>query len=136
MVEANCYAILFADKVIREDNGKIGVIGMFEHFFSQVVPFQPMPWGIFIGIDNLPPGKYVLTANLVHEETQAVVLPIQVTVEQKMAGAVQLPIPVSVLFQSFGQYSFTVNLNGSQIGSRVLDVKKLEMGAGGNAGLQ
>ena len=66
-MEANCFAILFADRVIREDNGKIGVIGIFENFFAPTVPFQPLPWALYLGIDNVPPGQYTLTANLVHE---------------------------------------------------------------------
>lgn len=133
MVDANCFAILFADRVIREDNGKIGVIGIFENFISHAVPFQPLPWGIFLGIDNLPIGKYVVTANLVHEDTQSVVLPISLNLEQVGNGVVQIPIPVAgVWFPAFGKYSFTVNLNGRQIGSRILDIKKLEVGEGGN----
>jgi len=132
MMEANCYAILFADRVIREDNGKIGVIGIFENFFSPSVPFQPAPWGIFLGLDNVPAGHYVLTANLVHEDTQSVVLPISLNLEQKVAGVVQIPLPVmGVPFASFGRYSFTVNLNGSQVGSRILTVTRLDPGAGG-----
>ena len=135
MIEANCYAILFADRVIREDNGKIGVIGLFENFFSPSVPFQPHPWGIFLGLDNLPAGRYVLTANLVHEETQSVVLPISLNLEQNVSGVIQIPLPVAGIgFPSFGRYSFTVNLNGTQVGSRILTVTKLETGAGGNVG--
>lgn len=131
MTEANCYAILFGDRVIREDNGKIGVIGLFENFFSPTVPFQPQPWGIFLGLDNLPVGQYVLTANLVHEETQSVVLPISLNLEQKIPGAVQIPLPVAgIVFPLFGKYSFTVNLNGTQIGSRILTVTKLDRGPG------
>jgi len=125
MTEANCYAILFADRVIREDNGKIGVIGLFENFFSPAVPFQPQPWGIFLGLDNVPPGRYVLTANLVHEQTQAVILPISLNVEQSNSGVVQIPLPVAgIAFPAFGKYSFTLNLDGTQVGSRILTVTK------------
>lgn len=123
MIEANCYAILFADRLIREDNGKIGVIGLFETFFTPVVPFTPLPWGIFLALDNLPEGQYVLTANLVHEETQAVVLPVSLNLEQKIPGVVQISLPLAgVAFPRFGKYALTVNLDGIQIGSRILTV--------------
>jgi len=126
-MEVHCYALLFADRILREDNGKFGLIGVFEQFFAVSVPFQPLPWGIFVAFDNVSAGQYVVTVNLVHDETQSVVLPITVNLDQKGQGPVQLPLAVPALrFPAYGVYSLTVNLNGTQIGSRTLTVKKAE----------
>ena len=130
--EANCYAILFADRLIREDNGKIGLIGIFERFTAPSLPFVPLPWGIYIAIDNLSPGKHVLTANLVHDETQAVVYPLALNLEQHGPGPIQIPLTVPPLqFPVYGTYSLTVNLDGFQIGSRILHILRPESVGGG-----
>ena len=126
-MEAVCYAILFGDRVIREDNGKIGIIGSFGNLLAPSVPFQTQPWGIYIALDNVSVGEYSLTANLVHEKTQAVVLPINIKFSQQLKGPIEINIPVvGIWFPDYGDYSFTVNLEGQLVGSRVLRVMRPE----------
>jgi hypothetical protein len=127
MGEPNCYSILFADRIIREDNGKIGLVGIFEQFMAPSLPFAPLPWGIYIAIDNVDPGKHILTANLAQDETQSVLFPVTLNLEQHGPGPIQIPLAVPpIQFSAYGSYSLTVNLDGSQIGSRILKLLRPE----------
>lgn len=127
MAVGRSYAILFADRVIREDNGKYGCVGLFDQVNAQSVPFAALPWYIFVGLEGIGVGRHVITLNLVHDATQAVVVPVSIEVEQMGEGQVALPVPVvGVWFPQFGRYTLTVNVDGFQVGSRPLQVVNMQ----------
>lgn len=74
-MEAVCFALLFADRVITENNGKKGLIGVFSNFNFSRFPAMEPPWFIFAALANLE-GKHEFSINLVRDDAQQVVLPI------------------------------------------------------------
>jgi len=126
MASCRVFSILFADRVIREDNGKFGIIGVFDQLNAASVPFPALPWAIVVGLEEVPKGKHVVTINLVHDETQSVILPVTLEAMQIGEGSVIIPIPVSgIWIPQFGRYTLTVNFDGLQVGSRALHVRNL-----------
>lgn len=126
-MQPQCIALLFADRVFREDNGKFGVLGIFDAFNFPQFPIVTPPWGIFILLSNLSSGKHPLTINLVHDQTDAVVLPFvgELNIAEEDAPA-QINLPVNgVLLPAPGDYTLTLNLDGKQIASRRLHVNQI-----------
>jgi hypothetical protein len=123
MSEAVCYALLLADKVFKEDNGKSGVVGIFNmlHFSSFPAPVT-FPWSIFVGLANID-RKITISINLVHDETLTVVLPLSFDVELKEGNSIEFGVPgPSVVFPKPGKYTLTLNVDGQQVQSRTLEV--------------
>jgi len=122
-METSCFALLFADRVITEDNGKKGVIGVFSAFHFPQFPAVAPSWFIYAAFSNLV-GKHEFSLNLVRDDAQQVVLPIAGEVDVPAAGNdIELVIPVSNLtFQKPGIHTLTCNIDGYQVASRLLRV--------------
>jgi len=125
-------ALLCCERVITEHNGKKGLIGVFTQFNFPRVPAANLPWFVYAWVANLSAGSHTFTLNLVHDNTQAVVLSVGGDVEVKEVGVdVDLAVPVgSVIFPKFGAYSLTFNVDMDQVGSRVLRVTERREGDG------
>jgi hypothetical protein len=65
------YSLLCADRIITENNGKKGIIGVFSGFQFPSFPSPPTHWFIYAGLANLG-AKQDFSLNLVHEESQHV----------------------------------------------------------------
>jgi len=125
-MEAVCYSLLFADRVITENNGKKGIIGVFGAFNFPHFPAIAPPWFIYAGVTNLR-GHHEFSFNLVRDEAQHVVLPI--------AGEIEVPdddkdievvIPIiNCTFHKPGIHTLTFNIDGIQIASRMLRVNQI-----------
>ncbi len=124
-MEARCYSILFADRAITEDNGKKGLIGIFSGFNFPKFPAGVPLWFAYIALDNVPAGRHEFSVNLVRDEATQVVWASGGEVELKddVIRQIEIVLPVlNCLFQKPGKHSLTVNLDGYQIGSRIIDV--------------
>ena len=75
MSEPVLLALLFADRVHTEDNGKKGIIGTFNRFFAPSFPIQFPPWAIYVPVTNLK-GQHKFQIDLTHTETNQVILPL------------------------------------------------------------
>ena len=126
-----CYSLLFADKVITEDNGKKGLIGIFGNFNFPSFPAISPPWFIYAAVSNLT-GRHEFSINLVRDEAQHVVLPIAGEIEfPEKGGDVELIFPIGNLtFQKPGVHTLTFNIDGQQLCSRILTVNKSEPSGG------
>jgi hypothetical protein len=51
-MEGKCNALLIADRVIREDNGKRGIIGSFNTFNFPAFPAVAPPFVIYANLDD------------------------------------------------------------------------------------
>lgn len=129
-METMCYGILLADRIIREDNGKMGIIGVFSQLnFPNLPTVFNGPWAIYVGLANIR-GKHTISMNLVHDATTSVVLPIsfEVSVPPEAHNAIELNIPCPpVLFNNSGSHTLTINIDGHQVASRIIQVNILSV---------
>ena len=65
--EVNVHALLFADRIIVENNGEKGLIGVFASFSFPAFPVQAPLWYIYIALDNIRSGKHTFTLNMVKD---------------------------------------------------------------------
>lgn len=117
------YALLCADRVITENNGKKGLIGVFSGFQFPAFPSPPTHWFIYAGLANLH-GKQDFALNLVHEESQHVLFSVGGEISATTGHQeVELVVPVAnLVFQRAGSYVLTLNVGGIPAASRVLRV--------------
>ena len=129
MAEPVFHALLLADKVIVENNGKKGLIGVFNRFRFPSFPANSPSWFIFLTVSNLC-GKHSFSINLTLDEAQIVVLPIGGEFQSEDINAeIELILPVRMVsFPKAGTYTLTVNIDGKQLASKVLKVEKHEEG--------
>ncbi len=124
MPEPVLVGLLFADKVITENNGKKGILGTFTQFNAQNFPVIFPPWYLYAAVTNLV-GKHRFALNLVSEDNQ-VIVPLSGEFEvAEPLGVVELdPIIVSANFPRPGNYTLTFHVDGDFVGSRVLTVRQ------------
>ncbi len=124
MEEPVFIGLLFADKIITEDNGKKSIIGTFSVFNSKVYPVVFPPWFIYAGFTNIQ-GKHEFAINLVKDDSQQVILPISGQFDSKdRANVVELTFAIGgAVFPGAGIYSLTFHIDGKQVGSRILQAK-------------
>lgn len=121
------HAFLTADRVITEDNGKKGIIGIFNMFNFPRFPAQAPPWFAFIALDNIT-GHNEFTINFVHQETQQVMFSAGGAFDVNgplPAAAIPLPIP-SLVFQRPGPYVLSFVLNTREIVTRIIQVNQIQ----------
>ncbi|HUX22295.1 MAG TPA: hypothetical protein VMW69_13720 [Spirochaetia bacterium] len=119
-----CFALLCADRVITENNGKKGLIGVFSGFHFPQFPSLPTQWFIYAGLANLP-GENRFSINLVHDETQSVLLSLggDLNVKEGEESDIELVVPVmNLVFQRPGAHTLILNVEGIPYASRVLRV--------------
>jgi hypothetical protein len=127
MTEPVFVALLAADRVISEDNGKKGIIGTFTQFKAPRYPAVFPPWFVYAAVTNLV-DAHSFSLNLVNDETQQVVFSAagQFMVDESRK-VVELVIPMlNVVFPAAGTYNLLFNVDGDQIGSRLLETAKVD----------
>lgn len=124
MNETVVNALLLSDKVITEDNGKKGVIGIFSKFRFPKFPIVSPPWFIYASVTNLRE-HHDMSFNLVQTDSQTVVLSVGGEIESKDPNAViEIVLPViNVRFPKEGSYILQFNIDGRQVGSRNIQVE-------------
>jgi len=131
MSEPVLVALLFADRVITENNNKKGIIGTFTRFFAPQFPVTFPPWAIYAAAANAP-GEHDFALTLTHTETNQVALPINGKFQALNADEiVELTINIgNAIFPKDGKYSLTFHIDGELIGSRILFVELLKQSGG------
>jgi hypothetical protein len=131
MSEPVLVGLLFADKIIIENNGKRGIIGTFNRFYSKKFPIAFPPWAIYAAVTNLE-GKHEFALTLVREETNQVIMPLngQFDVRGRNDVVELTPAILGVVFPQPGTYILTFSVDGIQLGARVLFVDQVKEGQG------
>jgi len=131
-IEPDIIAILTADKVIREDNGKFGIIGIFSSFTFPGFPAVAPPWFIFVAVSNIR-GEHEFSFNLVEKSSTVVVLSVGGKMEIKdPADELPIVIPVSnVTFPKEGIYTLFFSIDGREYAHRKLTTKLVTRQIGG-----
>ena len=117
-------ALLTADRVIEERNGKKSLIGVFDRFNLQSFPSVGLPpWYIYASVSNLSAGAHQCVINIVSDDSHAVLFS---TTGELMVNdvtqQVELFMPVSIVFPTSGMYTVTLHLDGTEALSRTLRV--------------
>ncbi len=123
-VEIVLHAIVFADKAIEENNGKKGLIGIFQSFnFSQFPTVAPT-WYVYVAFGNVAKGRHDVTVNVVLDDTGSVIVRSHGEVQVRTSATdVEIVFPMAgAAFRAPGLHWLTVTLDKAQIGSRVLRV--------------
>ena len=127
MPEPVFVALLLADRVITEDNQKKAIIGTFTQFSVLRVPAGLPPWFIYAAVTNIS-GECPFSVNLVYDKSQQVIFSAGGAIKvDDPRRVVELVIPVpNVVFPEFGTYIVSFHVGGEQIGSRIVDVLRIE----------
>jgi hypothetical protein len=128
MSEPVLVALLFADRVIVEDkNLKKALIGVFSIFHAEKFPAVFAPWYIYASVTNLF-GEHNYSLNLVYDKAAQVIIPIGgKIVSDNARRVVELVFPIfGAVFPEEGTYTLTFNIEGVPIGSRILEVVKMQ----------
>ena len=123
-MEIVLHAIVFADKAIEENNGKKGLIGIFQSFNFARFPTVAPTWYVYVALGNVSKGRHDVTVNIVHDDTGSVIVRSHGEVQVRTSAAdVEIVFPMAgAAFRSPGVHWLTVTLDQAQIGSRVLHV--------------
>ena len=127
-MEVNVHGLLFADRIITENNGKKGLIGVFSNFNFPAFPAQAPPWFIYVALDNVDKVKHIFTVNIVREQGSQVVFSGSAEFEhtEGMKGVEMiLPIP-AIILPGNGNYVVSIHLDNREIASRILRVLLLQ----------
>jgi hypothetical protein len=127
-----CNSLLMADRVIREDNGKRGIIGSFNTFNFPVFPSTAPPFFVYANLEDFE-GKHEFSVTVAREGAELVVFSaggeIQFEDENREA---ELLIPAfGVTFPKEGSYNLILRVGNSQYGSRRIIVNRLQLPQGG-----
>jgi hypothetical protein len=125
-MEPALVGLLFADRVITENTGKKGIIGTFNRFFSPQFPVNFPPWAIYAAVTNIQ-GNHQFTLNLVHNDTDQVIVPIQGNFDIPSVNDIaELVFNINnAVFPQEGKCILSFLIDNEVIGSRTLFVDKI-----------
>jgi hypothetical protein len=123
MGEPVLVGLLFADRVITENNGKKGIVGTFNRFLAPAFPVVFPPWFIYAAVTNIN-GKHAFSLTLAHEPTNATLFSLGGEIDcPDETNVIELEAPIlNVSFAQAGVYSLVFQLDDFPIGSRALRV--------------
>jgi hypothetical protein len=124
MDEPVLVGLLFADKIITEDNGKKGIIGTFTRFYAHSFPASFPPWAIYAALTNVS-GQHAFELTIIEDETNQVILPLSGKFDVKVKTDVVELIPtiMGAVFPRPGKYTLLFSVDSDQIGARTLLVE-------------
>ena len=129
-----CNVLVLADRVIREDNGKRGIIGSFNTFNFPNFPAVAPPFFIYANVEDFT-GEMEFSVSIVREGAELVIF--SAGGEMKFGDSGQeaeLLIPaLGVTFPKEGNYNLILKVGNYQYGSRRLTVQQMapsQMGGG------
>jgi hypothetical protein len=123
MYEVVVHAFLCCDRIITENNGKKGLIGVFQSFQFPSVPSPPVPWFIYGALGSVSRGTHEFSVTVTHGQSSQEVA--SRSGEIHVAGEredVELVLPVTCNFNHFGAYVITLEVGDELVASRILRV--------------
>lgn len=123
MPEPTLVSLLFADRVITEENGKKAIIGTFNRFHSEKYPVLFPPWFIYAAVTNIE-GEHDFSLKLVNESNDKEVVSFsgQLKAQSHMDVAEMIVQIVNAVFESQGLYTLDFRISDKLVGSRTLTV--------------
>ena len=124
-----CNALLMADRVIREDNGKRGIIGSFNTFNFPDFPATCPPFFVYANLEDFS-GVHEFSIAVAREGAELVVFSAggELAFEHK-GSEVELLLPAfGVTFPKEGVYNLILRVGNNQYGSRRIIVNRQQPG--------
>ena len=123
MYELVVHALLCCDRIITENNGKKGLIGVFQSFQFSHVPSPAVPWFIYGALGSVSRGTHEFSVTVTHGQSSEEVA--TRSGEIHVAGEredVELVLPITCNFSHFGAYVITLEVGDELVASRILRV--------------
>ena len=123
-----CNALLMADKVIKEDNGKRGIIGSFNTFNFPSFPFTAPPFFVYANLEDFT-GDHEFSVTIAREGAELVVFSAggEILFQDENREAEILVPAFGVTFPKEGSYNLILRIGHSQYGSRRIIVNRLAL---------
>lgn len=123
MNEITCLALLAADRVWKEDNGKLGMVGIFDSFTLERFPTQVAPFFLYVRLGNVPKGKNEININIVSGVSKLSIANMKIELDVQVdRSIVQLPIPLPMLpLPVPGAYVVNLIVNDNLISNYILN---------------
>ena len=124
-----CNALLMADRVIREDNGKRGIIGSFNTFNFPTFPATAPSFFVYANLEHFS-GAHEFSITIAREGAELVVFSAggEMTFEER-GSEVELLLPAfGVTFPKEGIYNLILMVGNNQYGSRRMIVNRQQPG--------
>jgi hypothetical protein len=117
-----CNALLMADRVIREDNGKRGIIGSFNTFTFPKFPITAPPFFVYANLEDFS-GEHEFSITIAREGAELVVFSSggEIKFQNEVEAEILLPA-FGVTFPKEGVYNLILRVGNSQYGSRKIIV--------------
>jgi hypothetical protein len=113
-----CNAILMADRVIREDNGKRGIIGSFNTFTFTNFPKTAPPFYVYANLEDFS-GEHEFSITIAREGAELVVFSAGGEIKFQAEGEAEIIIPAfGVTFPKEGIYNLILRVGNNMFGSR------------------
>ena len=123
MYELVVHALLCCDRIITENNGKKGLIGVFQSFQFSNVPSPAVAWFIYGALGSVSRGTHEFSVTVTHGQSSEEVA--TRSGEIHVAGEredVELVLPITCSFNHFGAYVITLEVGDELVASRILRV--------------
>jgi hypothetical protein len=127
-MEGKCNALLMADRVIKEDNGKRGIIGSFNTFNFPAFPFTAPPFFVYANLEDFS-GIEEFSVTIAREGAELVVFSAggEIHFQDENREAEVLVPAFGVTFPKEGNYNLILRIGNSQYGSRRIIVNRISM---------
>ena len=114
-----CNALLMADRIIKEDNGKRGLIGSFNTFNFPTFPATAPPFHVYANLEDFL-GVLEFSVTIAREGAELVVFSAGGEIKFEREGIeTELILPIlGVTFPKEGVYNLILRVGNSQYGSR------------------
>jgi hypothetical protein len=117
-MSGKCNALLMADRVIREDNGKRGIIGSFNTFAFPKFPYTAPPFFVYANVEDFS-GELEFSITIAREGAELVVFSAGGEIKFQTEGEAEILIPAfGVTFPKEGTYNLILRIGNNQFGSR------------------
>ncbi|WP_319414700.1 DUF6941 family protein [Marispirochaeta aestuarii] len=125
----DCETLLLADRVIREDNGKMSIIGIFRSINLPSFPAVIPPWNVYAHLNNLPDDDQIsITITIYNTETTLVLFSqtIDIKKEQRKRENVDINLQIAnVSFVKPGRHAVSINVNGETLRLLYFNVQQI-----------
>lgn len=123
MFEMEVHALLCCDRIITEDNGKKGLIGVFHSFQFPRVPIASPPWFIYCSVGSMTRGTHEFGIGITHGQSSDEVFARNGEIRiRREREDLELVVPVSCTFENFGVHLITLEVAEETVASRILRV--------------